>query len=90
MSEMNKIQALLASGAVQSVARTGVARIAIDGVRLLPFRVALGLLISCIRVNRKDEGGKKDPSRTVARTRRATGTPGCRASRQAKGGLHHG
>ena len=84
MSQMKKLGALLSGGAVHRVVRPGGARLTIAGVRLVPFRTALGLLLACIRVKEQSEGSEREV-KGKAGPRRAGG-----ARRPGQGGMHHG
>lgn len=90
MSDQRKISALLPRGAMDSIAGHGLARLVISGVRLLPFRAALGLLLSGVRVKERYEGSKKEVRRTSEPRRNAPPTRAARAGQSGKGGSYHG
>lgn len=91
MSQINKLSALLASDAIKQVADTGVDQLAIAGLRVQPFRAALGLLLAGIRVKKMLGGSSQAPRRKSGGGRRPK--PCRRAPRTAqsgKGGSYHG
>ncbi len=90
MSQINKLSALLASDAIKQVADTGVDQLAIAGLRVQPFRAALGLLLAGMRLKSYSERSKKAVRRKPEGCRPQTARRTPVVPQLRKGGSHHG
>lgn len=90
MSQIHPLGALLSPHALAQVKRTGVSRLDLGGVRLVPFRAALGLLISSVRRKPAQKGSRREVERKTEGSRRRGVAPATAAGHYGRGGHRHG
>lgn len=90
MLTITKMDPLLSRSEVERLAETALAGLVISGVRLVPLRAALALLLGGLRVRVVCEGRTKDARRTHVppRTVRCLRAPA--VGHTTKGGSRHG